>query len=119
MPIYPTPEEFVEDHRPFLRPSIISQPYTNTLIYLDTHFRLMREDLVRQLREGIQFLRQMQMEADNPKLEKKHFDDVLVYFDVKVEAPKCMLSGLAYAVKFDVQPLKVRWKIWNMRYLCT
>ncbi|XP_019734924.1 NFX1-type zinc finger-containing protein 1 isoform X2 [Hippocampus comes] len=111
MPIYPTPEEFVEDHRPFLRPNITSQRYTNTLIYLDTHFRLMREDLVRRLREGIQLLRHMQMGANHPELEKKHFDDVLVYFDVKVEAPKCMLTGLAYVVKFDVQPLKfVRWE---------
>ncbi|XP_077386229.1 NFX1-type zinc finger-containing protein 1 [Festucalex cinctus] len=111
IPIYPTPEEFAEDHRPFLRPNITSQRYTNTFIYLDTHFRLMREDLVRRLREGIQLLRQMQMEANNAELKTKHFDDILVYFDVKLGEPKFMLSGLAYVVQFDVQPLQfVRWE---------
>ncbi|XP_061687607.1 NFX1-type zinc finger-containing protein 1 [Syngnathoides biaculeatus] len=111
MPIYPTSEEFIQDHRPFLRPNITSQRYTNTLIYLDTHFRLMREDLVRRLREGIQQLRQMQLQANNTDLKKKHFDDILVYFDVKLGAPKYMLTGLAYVVQFDVEPLKfVRWE---------
>ncbi|XP_061543897.1 NFX1-type zinc finger-containing protein 1 [Phycodurus eques] len=111
MPIYPTPEEFAQDHRPYLRPNITSQRYTNTLIYLDTHFRLMREDLVRRLREGIQKLRQMQLQANNAELKKKHYDDMLVYFDVKLEAHKYMLTGLAYVVQFDVEPLKfLRWE---------
>ncbi|XP_077428659.1 NFX1-type zinc finger-containing protein 1 isoform X2 [Vanacampus margaritifer] len=111
MSIYPTPEEFAEDHRPFLRPNITSQRYTNSFIYLDTHFRLMREDLVRRLREGIQQLRQMQMEENNTELKTKHLDDILVYFDVKLGEPKCMRSSLAYVVQFDVQPLKfVPWE---------
>nr|XP_061814239.1 NFX1-type zinc finger-containing protein 1-like [Nerophis lumbriciformis] len=110
-PIYPAAEEFSEDYRPFLRPNNTSKRYTNTLIYLDTHFRLMREDLVRRLREGIQQLHQVQTEADNTDLKTKHFDDILVYFDVKLESPKCMLTGLAHVIQFDVQPLKfVRWE---------
>ncbi|XP_061894235.1 NFX1-type zinc finger-containing protein 1 isoform X1 [Entelurus aequoreus] len=111
LPIFPTPEELEEESRPSLRSNIISKRYTNTLIYLDTHFRLMREDLLRGLREGIQLLRQKRMELDDTELKKKRFDDILVYFDVKIGLPHCIRTNLAYGIQFDVQPLKsVRWE---------
>ncbi|XP_023281831.1 NFX1-type zinc finger-containing protein 1 [Seriola lalandi dorsalis] len=111
--IYPTVEEFHPDHRPFLRPNLISKRYTNTHLYLDTHFRLLREDFVRPLREGIQQLLQNQMEIgrnDNP-LKTKRFDDIRVYFDTQLVVPKCTHTGIAYLVQFDIKPLKfVRWQ---------
>lgn len=109
IPIYPTPEEFHHDYRPFLRPNLITQRYTNTHLYLDTHFRLLREDFVRPLREGVQQLLYNQMDmgrTDNP-LKKKRFDDIRIYFDTQLVAPKCTHTGLAYLVQFDIQPLKV------------
>ncbi|XP_044066857.1 NFX1-type zinc finger-containing protein 1-like isoform X2 [Siniperca chuatsi] len=115
IPIYPTREEFHQDHRPFLRPNLTSQRYTNTHLYLDTHFRLLREDFVRPLREGIQQLLRNQMgreggRSDN-SLKTKRFDDIRVYFDTKLVVPKCTPTGLAYIVQFDIQPLKfVRWQ---------
>ncbi|TKS70677.1 Zinc finger-containing protein 1 [Collichthys lucidus] len=113
IPIYPTPEEFHHDYRPFLRPNLITQRYTNTHLYLDTHFRLLREDFVRPLREGVQQLLWNQMDmgrTDNP-LKKKRFDDIRIYFDTQLVAPKCTHTGLAYLVQFDIQPLKfVRWQ---------
>lgn len=113
IPLYPTPEEFQQVHRPFLRPNLTSQRYTNTHLYLDTHFRLLREDFVRPLREGIQQLLQHQMDLgrnDNP-MKTKRFDDIRVYFDTHLVAPKCTQNGLAYIVQFDIQPLKfVRWQ---------
>ncbi|XP_041800203.1 NFX1-type zinc finger-containing protein 1 isoform X2 [Chelmon rostratus] len=113
IPIYPTPEEFHQDHRPFLRPNLTSQRYTNTHLYLDTHFRLLREDFVRPLREGIQQLLWNQMDVgrgDSP-LKKKRFDDIRVYFDTRLVVPKCTHTGLAYVVQFDIQPLQfVRWQ---------
>ncbi|XP_041836553.1 NFX1-type zinc finger-containing protein 1 [Melanotaenia boesemani] len=113
IPLYPTPEEFHQEHRPFLRPNIISQRYTNTHLYLDTHFRLLREDFVRPLREGIQQLLQNQRDIgqmDSP-MKTKRFDDIRVYFDTQLVAPKCTPMGLAYIVQFDIQPLKfVRWQ---------
>lgn len=109
IPIYPTPEEFQQDLRPFLRPNLISQRYTNTHVYLDTHFRLLREDFVRPLREGIQQLLQNQinMGRNDKPLRTKRFDDIRIYFDTQVMVPKCTSTGLAYTVQFDVQPLKV------------
>lgn len=107
MPIYPLPEEFHEDHRPFLRPNLTSQKYASTHLYLDTHFRLLREDFVQPLREGIQRVRQKQTESSEEPLKTRRFDDVLIYFDTKLLVPTCTLNGLAYIVQFDIKPLKV------------
>nr|XP_040059120.1 NFX1-type zinc finger-containing protein 1 isoform X2 [Gasterosteus aculeatus aculeatus] len=112
IPIYPTPEEFQQEQRPFLRPNLTSRCYTSTHLYLDTHFRLMREDFVRPLREGIQQLLQDQMERGaseggrHAHLRAQQFDDIRVYFDTKLVVPKCTFSGMAYIIKFDVQPFK-------------
>ncbi|KAM9410372.1 NFX1-type zinc finger-containing protein 1 [Pholidichthys leucotaenia] len=113
IPIYPTPEEFHQAHRPFLRPNLTTQRYTNAHLYLDTHFRLLREDFVRPLREGIQQLLQSQMEMgmSNKPLKTRRFDDIRIYYDTHLVVPKCTQSGLAYIVKFDAEPLKfVRWQ---------
>nr|XP_004547697.2 NFX1-type zinc finger-containing protein 1 [Maylandia zebra] len=113
IPIYPTPQEFRQEHRPFLRPNITSQSYTNTHLYLDTHFRLLREDFVRPLREGIQQLLQNQKDIGrtNSPLKTKRFDDIRIYFDTQLVVPKCTHTGIAYIVQFDAQPLKfVRWQ---------
>lgn len=109
IPIYPTPQEFRQEHRPFLRPNITSQSYTNTHLYLDTHFRLLREDFVRPLREGIQQLLQNQKDIGrtNSPLKTKRFDDIRIYFDTQLVVPKCTHTGIAYIVQFDAQPLKV------------
>ncbi|XP_020558865.1 NFX1-type zinc finger-containing protein 1 isoform X2 [Oryzias latipes] len=113
IPIYPTPEEFQEDHKPFLRPNLTNQRYTNSHLYLDTHFRLLREDFVRPLREGIQQLLQTQKNLGNTMnpAKTKHFDDIRVYFDTQLVVPKCTHTGLAYVVQFDIKPLQfVRWQ---------
>ncbi|XP_028303349.1 NFX1-type zinc finger-containing protein 1 isoform X2 [Gouania willdenowi] len=113
IPIYPTPEEFHQDERPFLRPNLTTERYSSTHIYLDTHFRLLREDFVRPLREGIQQLLKVQADiggADKP-LKMKRFDDIRVYFDTELITPKCTNTGLAYIVQFDIKPLQfVRWE---------
>ncbi|KAL0977889.1 hypothetical protein UPYG_G00162790 [Umbra pygmaea] len=111
--IYPTPEEFHQVERPFLRPNVTSHRYGSALIYLDTHFRLMREDFVRPLREGIQQLLEGEQDRNNEDvpLRKRRFDDIRVYFDTQVVVPTCNSSGLAYKVHFDSKLLKfVRWQ---------
>uniref|UniRef100_A0A3Q3W7K3 RZ-type domain-containing protein n=1 Tax=Mola mola TaxID=94237 RepID=A0A3Q3W7K3_MOLML len=113
IPIYPTPEEFHEEQRPFLRPNLTSQRYTNTHLYLDTHFRLLREDFVRPLRDGVQqlILNQSNTGGNDKPLKNKRFDDIRIYFDTQVLVPKCTRAGMAHIVQFDVQPLQfVRWQ---------
>lgn len=113
IPIYPTPEEFHEEQRPFLRPNLTSQRYTNTHLYLDTHFRLLREDFVRPLRDGVQqlILNQSNTGGNDKPLKNKRFDDIRIYFDTQVLVPKCTRAGMAHIVQFDVQPLQVKLRI--------
>lgn len=108
IPIYPTYNEVHLDEKPFLRPNIISGKYDSTAIYLDTHFRLLREDFVRPLREGILELLQS---FEDQGLRKRKFDDIRIYFDTRIITPVCSSSGIVYKVQFDTKPLKfVRWQ---------
>ncbi|NXS45373.1 ZNFX1 protein, partial [Balaeniceps rex] len=108
MTIYPTYNEVHHDEKPFLRPNIVSGRYESTSIYLDTHFRLLREDFVRPLREGILELLQS---FEDKGLRKKKFDDIRIYFDTRIITPLCSPTGIVYKVQFDMKPLKfVRWQ---------
>ncbi|NWQ80530.1 ZNFX1 protein, partial [Columbina picui] len=108
MTIYPTYNEIHHDEKPFLRPNIVSGKYESTSIYLDTHFRLLREDFVRPLREGILELLQS---FEDKGLRRKKFDDIRIYFDTRIIRPLCSPTGIVYKVQFDVKPLKfVRWQ---------
>ncbi|KAF4079021.1 hypothetical protein AMELA_G00188300 [Ameiurus melas] len=113
MTIYPTPEEFHQDQKPFLRANIMTQNYPSAHIYLDTHFRLLREDFVRPLREGIRELLQSQHDESlsGVPIRKRRFDDIRVYFDTRLVIPLCTSTGTAYRVQFDPRPLQfVRWE---------
>uniref|UniRef100_A0A8C0EA36 Zinc finger NFX1-type containing 1 n=1 Tax=Bubo bubo TaxID=30461 RepID=A0A8C0EA36_BUBBB len=108
MTIYPTYNEVHHDEKPFLRPNIVSGRYESTGIYLDTHFRLLREDFIRPLREGILELLQS---FEDKGLRKKKFNDIRIYFDTRIITPLCSPTGIVYKVQFDIKPLKfVRWQ---------
>ncbi|XP_069740716.1 NFX1-type zinc finger-containing protein 1-like isoform X2 [Narcine bancroftii] len=108
MTIYPTYNEVHLEEKPFLRPNLITERYANAEVYLDTHFRLLREDFVRPLREGILDLLH---NYDGKRLTRKRFDDIRVYFNMRIIVPLCTASGVGYKVQFDTQPLKsVRWQ---------
>ncbi|XP_078411503.1 NFX1-type zinc finger-containing protein 1 isoform X1 [Cetorhinus maximus] len=108
MTIYPTYNEMHLEEKPFLRPNLITEKYASTEVYLDTHFRLLREDFVRPLREGILELLQ---NYDDKGLRRRRFDDIRVYFNTRIIAPLCTSTGVGYKVQFDTRPLKfVRWQ---------
>ncbi|XP_051562536.1 NFX1-type zinc finger-containing protein 1-like [Myxocyprinus asiaticus] len=110
MSIYPTPEEFHLEQKPFLRPNVMAQSFPNARIYLDTHFRLLREDFVRPLREGIREILYNE-DIDGVPIKKRRFDDIRVYFDTQLVVPLCTPTGIAYKVQFDPRPLQfVRWE---------
>lgn len=107
MSIYPTYDEIHGKEKPFLRPNFVFGRYESTSIYLDTHFRLLREDFVRPLREGIMEILQSLQDRN---LRKKKFDDVRIYFDARIIAPRCTSTGISYKVEFDTKPLRfVQW----------
>ncbi|NXT67826.1 ZNFX1 protein, partial [Chaetops frenatus] len=108
MSIYPTYDEIHGNEKPFLRPNFVSGRYESTSVYLDTHFRLLREDFVRPLREGIMEVLQNLRDRN---LRKKKFNDIRIYFDAHIIAPRCTSTGVTYKVQFDTKPLRlVQWQ---------
>ncbi|XP_072259873.1 NFX1-type zinc finger-containing protein 1 isoform X2 [Pyxicephalus adspersus] len=106
--VYPSFDEIHHGAKPFLRPNTVHNKFESTDIYLDTHFRLLREDFVRPLRKGIQ---EILNQHDDQGIHKVKFDDIRIYFDTRIITPMCTSSGIVYKVKFDVTPLKrIRWQ---------
>ena len=88
---------------PYLRPNIIKGAYTDWEHYLDVQFRLMHEDFVAPLRDGIS-----QCTED---VERKHLSEVRVYDGVSFCSPVCTYSGIGFQIRFDVSRLqRVNWE---------
>lgn len=56
--------------KPYIRRNIIKGSYSNQEHYLDVQFRLMREDLVGPLRDGIELWRKQQGRAHSETINK-------------------------------------------------
>ncbi|XP_071958540.1 NFX1-type zinc finger-containing protein 1-like [Antedon mediterranea] len=103
--IFPTLNDLTADRRPYLRHNKLDGSYENVDHYLDVQFRLLREDLVRPLREGIR--EYLQHKED----KHRRITDIRVYNDVTIEYPVCSHNCILYRVHFDVSRLKgVRWQ---------
>jgi len=79
--IFPTIEDVLSTKVPFLRPNVIEGPFFDVEHYLDTHFRLLREDFVRPLRNGVHDL------INNRNTRKCESLSVRVYQNVKFLEP--------------------------------
>ena len=103
MTVVPTSEEITLNDRPFLRPNIRRGAFRDLKQYLDIQFRLLREDFVGPLREGIAALDDMDQRRLKPT-------DLRVYRRVRVVEPVCTTRGLTHRLAFDVSRMRrVRW----------
>lgn len=106
--VIPTLRDIITDERPFLRPNKIDGPYDSTQHYLDVQFRLLREDFIKPLRDGIQTLLVMGKHR-TPKDER--LLDVRVYDNVEIGQPIFNSNGIAYQIKFDISKFhRVQWE---------
>ena len=80
VPSYPTQLEVHYDLNPPIRANQIEGPYTNVNLYLDTHFKLLREDLNRFLRRGIHKYRTLVSTGQ----EIPRIGDIRIYIDVTI-----------------------------------
>ena len=104
--VVPTQEDILNEGRPFLRPNKIDGSYKDVEHYLDVQFRLLREDFVRPLRQGI-----AQLLERNGTAELSDIQDIRVYNNVCVLEPIYTSNGLRYRIKFDNSKLRhVRWE---------
>ncbi|XP_078688760.1 NFX1-type zinc finger-containing protein 1-like [Branchiostoma floridae x Branchiostoma belcheri] len=106
--IIPTFEDIHTDNDPFLRPNIVRGRYPDVDTYLDVQFRLLREDFVRPLREGIaEFLDMHRRGLD----QESRLQDIRVYHGVHIVYPTYAYRGIVYRIQFDSSRLeRVRWQ---------
>ncbi|KAG9356145.1 hypothetical protein JZ751_000989 [Albula glossodonta] len=107
MSVFPTYSDFHANERPFLRPNKVGETFRDSETYLDTHFRLLREDFLKPLRDGISHL----LQFDGKDLRRGRFDDIRMYFSTRILFPVCTPKGILYQVQFHVKSLKmVNWE---------
>ncbi|ESO06284.1 hypothetical protein HELRODRAFT_65033 [Helobdella robusta] len=95
---------------PFLRPIEPKKKFDDIEQYLDIHFRLLKEDFVRPLRNGIKEYLASHEDFSVNKLKKKFFD-IKVYQKAQILNPECSTNGISYRIIFDVSKLQnVKWE---------
>ena len=104
--IFPSVSDF-EEKEIFLRKNLVGTAYKDRDTYLDVQFRLIREDFIRPLREGI--LEYKHCLQTGERIKNK---DVRVYEDARIMFPDISLSGeMTYQIKFSLKGLQsVRWE---------
>lgn len=112
--VIPEAEDLKIHNKPFLRVNVVDGSYKDQEHYLDVPFRLLREDFILPLREGIR-----QLQKDCRALGKSgsghsnHAQDVHVYRDVTVLYPVCNGKGMVYRIRFDAFRHSVRHVKWD------
>jgi hypothetical protein len=119
--IIPALEDIVNDEDPFLRRNITNGAYQSVEHYLDVQFRLLREDFLQPLRNGVLEVRkkakEMGLKNMSQSLNKTQMrslndiDSVRIYHNVRVTARELTKNtGLAYGLKLDIQQNKINWE---------
>ncbi|XP_047105810.1 NFX1-type zinc finger-containing protein 1-like [Schistocerca piceifrons] len=96
--IFPTAEDFAS--KPFLRPSIIKGAYIDVEHYLDVQFRLLREDFVGPLREGIS---QYTEHALQGQKRFKRIENVRIYHDALFLNTVTIKEKVGVVLNFDTK----------------
>ena len=83
--IFPTTAD-LNNFKPFLRKNLVNGNYKDLDTYLDIQFRLLREDFVRPLRDGIRTFKEVQALA--PGSKKAFSTDIKIYHHVRILFPQ-------------------------------
>lgn len=104
--ILPSVEEMERDQglklqQRAVRSNLVKGSYIDWNHYLDVHFRLLREDFVCPLREGLS----LHLEG-----QRKRNTNIRVYTGVRILEPVCLFSEIGFQIKFDVTRFhRVNW----------
>ena len=93
--VCPTNREITSHERPFLRKNILKGRYEDAEHYLDVQFRLLREDFLEPLREGIH-------EIVHNVPRKQRNQSMKQYQGARIVDKTFTRSGIIYQVQFDV-----------------
>ena len=94
LPICPTNKEMASQERPFLRKNISKGRYDDVEHYLDVQFRLLREDFLEPLREGIYEI------THNVPKERRN-QSMKCYQGVRIVGKEFTPSGVIYKVQLQ------------------
>ncbi|XP_059169638.1 NFX1-type zinc finger-containing protein 1-like [Physella acuta] len=102
--VIPEAADLKEDAHPFLRRAITKGVYEDACHYLDIQFRLMRQDFILPLRQGInEFI-------SNGCKKDYRCSDLRLYFDVHITGI-VFNDGIEHVLQFDVSKMKeVKWQ---------
>ena len=90
------------DFKPFLRSNIVEGKYRDWDHYLDVQFRLLREDFIAPLRDGIQ---------NHYMGMTKRNTDIRLYHDVRILFPVCLFTGIGFEITFTADNhSRIRWE---------
>ena len=97
--------------KPFLRENIVKGEFEDGEHYLDVQFRLLREDFIRPLRNGIQEYMNLREDGENGGLRRRKLTDVRIYHDVAILNPVCTPGGIQHRIRFDASRMgHIRWR---------
>ncbi|CAG0916690.1 unnamed protein product [Notodromas monacha] len=110
--VLPTLNDLLCIEEPFLRANIISGRYLDADHYLDVQFRLIKEDFVRPLREGVaEMMRRMQNSLHDFGVWRK-IQEVRIYEKGVITRKIYERVGVSLELKFSLRNLgQVRWEI--------
>ena len=101
--IYPNEKELRSEEKPFLRRNK-TEKYEDLNHYLDVQFRLLREDFVAPLREGVR-----EITKKIPKEDRSQ--DFYFYENVEIMNTVCTRAGIVHCVHLDMRSLqKIPWE---------
>ncbi|GFU24715.1 NFX1-type zinc finger-containing protein 1 [Nephila pilipes] len=112
IPVLPTVDD-IRSACSFLRPNLVKGQYQNAEHYLDVQFRLLREDYVKPLRDGI--AEYLILKKQGKSL--KHCKNVRVYSDVHIVKQEFVYGGLVHFAHFNGNNFsKIKWE-YSKRFL--
>ena len=102
-----------------LRKNRIDGPYVNVHEYLDVHFKLLREDFLRPLRQGVHELKRIVSTTESGELNLsresvhriKQIESLNAYFDVRMRSCATTDLGVCYSMKLSRELMdSVNWE---------
>lgn len=118
--ILPVISDILTDKKSYLNKNLIYGFYPNVNSYLDTQFRLLREDFLQPLRFGIGKFRGIirdnriynnQKLNDEIRYKLSRIESLNVYFDVKMINNICTDHGVVYTIQLDGSSrTKINWE---------
>ena len=113
MSVIPQAADLRPYSKPFLRENVVDGKYSDQDHYLDVQFRLLREDFILPLRNGIEQLQKSYNPGAGNVHHSKRARSIRVYHDVTIMYPVCSGKGMVYRIRFNsFHPdiARVRWE---------